>query len=97
METERIKAELICLISEMFKDKGFDVDVVEYVNLIDDAGMDSITFISLIVEIEARFNIIVPDELLLMEKFSNVDEIVAIIENVLMSKPNDEENEHDKT
>ena len=52
MTIENIKKELINLVSTLFADKGFDVDIIEYVDLIDDLGMDSITFISLIVEIE---------------------------------------------
>ena len=49
--------------------------------MIDDLGMDSITFISIIVEIEDMFGITIPDEMLLIENFRNVDEIVRLIEN----------------
>lgn len=62
MTTDEIKTEVINLISELFKDKGFDTDIIEYADLVDDMGMDSITFISIVVEIEAKFNIEVPDE-----------------------------------
>ena len=62
MTTETIKQEVIELISELFKDKGFDIDIIEYVDLIDDLGMDSITFISIVVEVEAHFGIEVPDD-----------------------------------
>ncbi len=75
-----IRNEVINLISELFLDKGFDADIIEYIDLIDDAGMDSITFISIIVEIEAKFDIIVPDDMLLMDNFRNVDDIVTLVE-----------------
>lgn len=75
-----IKNEVVELISELFSDKGFDTDIIEYIDLIDDAGMDSITFISIVVEIEAKFNITVPDEMLVMDNFRNVDGIVALVE-----------------
>ena len=75
-----IKNEVIELISELFFDKGFDTNLVEYIDLIDDAGMDSITFISIIVEIEAKFGIIVPDEMLVMDNFRNIENIVTIVE-----------------
>ena len=52
-------------------------------DLIDDLGMDSMTFISIVVEIEFVFNIIVPDDILLMENFKNVDDIVGVIENMM--------------
>ena len=42
MTTDKIKQEVIELISELFKDKGFDIDIIEYVDLADDLGMDSI-------------------------------------------------------
>lgn len=86
MTTEIIKQEVIELISELFKDKGFDIDILEYVDLIDDLGMDSITFISIVVEIEAHFDIEVPDEMLMLENFKSVDNIVSIVENELSKK-----------
>ena len=86
MTTETIKQEVIELISELFKDKGFDIDIIEYVDLIDDLGMDSITFISIVVEIEAHFDIEVPDDMLLLENFKCVDDIVSIVKNELSKK-----------
>ena len=86
MTAETIKQEIIELISELFKDKGFDIDILEYVDLIDDLGMDSITFISIVVEIEAHFEIEVPDEMLLLENFKCVDDIVSIVENEFLRK-----------
>lgn len=83
MATHRIKNKVIQLLSELFKKNGFDVDIIEYADLVDDMGMDSITFISLVVEVEARFNIIVPDDMLLMENFRKVDDIVAVVEQEL--------------
>ena len=86
MTAETIKQEVIELISELFKDKGFDIDIIEYVDLIDDLGMDSITFISIVVEIEAHFGIEVPDDMLLLENFKCVDDIISVIENGLSKK-----------
>ena len=86
MTTETIKQEVIELISELFKDKGFDIDIIEYVDLIDDLGMDSITFISIVVEVEAHFNIEVPDDMLLLENFKCVADIVSIVKNELSKK-----------
>ena len=86
MTAETIKQEVIELISELFKDIGFDIDILEYVDLIDDLGMDSITFISVVVEIEAHFGIEVPDNMFLLENFKRVDDIVSIVENELSKK-----------
>lgn len=86
MRTETIKQEVIELLSELFKDKGFDIDIIEYVDLMDDLGMDSITFISIVVEVEAHFGIEVPDDMLLLKHFKCVDDIVSVIENELSKK-----------
>ena len=80
------KKKVIELISEMFNDKGFNIEIIEHVNLIDDLGMDSITFISLVIEIEASFGIAIPDDMLLMESFNSVDNIASIVENELSKK-----------
>ena len=86
MNTEIIKQEVVELISELFKDRGFAIDIIEYVDLIDDLGMDSITYISIVVEIETHFNIEVSDDMLLLENFRCVDNIVSIIANELSNK-----------
>ena len=83
MTIETIKQEVIELISELFKDKGFDIDILEYVDLIDDLGMDSITFISIVVEVEAHFGIEVPDDMLLLENFRYLKNIVHTLSSIL--------------
>ena len=86
MTTEAIKQGVIELISKLFEDKGFGADIIEYVDLIDDLGMDSLTFISIVVEVEACFDIEVPDDMLLLENFKCVDDIVSIAESELSKK-----------
>lgn len=83
MTTEIIKQEVIELISELFKDKGFDIDIFEYVDLIDDLGMDSITFISIVVEVEAHFGIEIPDDMLSLENFRCLKNIVCMLTSIL--------------
>ena len=81
MEKIEIKQKLLETILALFPDSEVETDVLEYADLIDDLGMDSITFISIIVEIEDMFGITIPDDMLLIENFRNVDEIVRLIEN----------------
>ncbi len=83
MIQEEIKESVIDLLAELFAEQNFDRDILEYIDLIDDAGMDSITFITLVVVIEAKFNVTIPDDMLLMENFKNVDDILRIVENEL--------------
>ena len=86
MEKSEIKAKILEILSNLFQNTGIDTDVLEYVDLIDDFGMDSVNFISLIVELEAEFDIQIPDDMLLLENFKCVDDIVSVIENELSNK-----------
>ena len=83
MEIEIIKPKIIEVISKIFIDDSFDIDIVDCVNLIDDLGMDSLIFISIVVEIESYFNIEIPNDMLLFENFKSVDAIVSIVKNEL--------------
>ena len=83
MENNEIRSNIIRMISDLFPDSGIDADVIEYVDLIDDLGMDSVSFISIVIEVESLFNIIVPDDMLLLECFRNVDKICEVVENAL--------------
>ena len=76
-----IKQHLNDMLSALFPNAGIDADILVDVDLIDDLNMDSITFISIVVEIEDIFGITVPDDMLLMESFRNVDRIIHIIES----------------
>lgn len=81
MKNEEIKSIVISVIYNLFKENGYDIRVIEYANLIDDMGMDSITFISLVVELEDVFGLTISTELLLIENFKTVDEIVDLIKS----------------
>ena len=72
MEKNEIKAKIIGIMSNLFQNSDVDTDVLEYVDLIDDLGMDSVNFISLIIELEAEFDIQIPNDQLLMDKFINL-------------------------
>lgn len=86
MTTETIKQEITELIFKLFKDRGLDINVTGHADLMDELEMDSITFISIVVEIESYFNIEIPDDMLLPESFNSVDNIVSLIENELKTK-----------
>lgn len=86
MEKNEIKAKIIGIMSNLFQNSDVDTDVLEYVDLIDDLGMDSVNFISLIIELEAEFDIQIQDDQLLMDKFREYSSIYSIVEELLMSK-----------
>ena len=74
-----IKEKIIGFLTSLFSDSGVDTDIFEYVDLIDDLGMDSINFVSLIIELEATFDVQIPDEWLLMEKFRTFSQIYSAV------------------
>ncbi len=84
MTTEKIKLELLNLITVLFQNRGFDIGVIEEIDFIDDLGMDSITFISMVIEIEAHFGIEIPADYLLMERLKNVNQVINVIEEALL-------------
>lgn len=86
MTDVNIKNELIRLVSELFQDKGIDPDLIEYVDLIDDLGMDSMLFLSVVIELETAFDIIIPDDLLLMGNFSTIDKICSLVLQLIIAK-----------
>ena len=53
MTTETIKQEVIELISDLFKDKGFDIDIIEYVDLVENELSKESERLENIVNVEA--------------------------------------------
>lgn len=80
-----IKDEIIEIVGALFED-NVEKSIVGIVDLYEDLGMDSILFISAIVKLEEKFDIIIPDELILMENFSSVDKITKIVVEILNNK-----------
>ena len=66
------------VLLELITDLGIEVD--ENGKICD---IDSITFVSLIVRIEETFNIIFPDEFLLIEMVGDIRCLVTVIEQQL--------------
>ena len=86
MEQGDIKNKILDILEGLFADPGIDRDILEYVDLVDDLGMDSIIFISLVIEIEVAFDIKIPDEWLLIEKLQNYTLIFEAVETLLTRK-----------
>lgn len=91
MKKEAIRERLTALCADVFQNSEIDVDLVEHADFFDDLGMDSITFITLIVEIEVAFDITIPDDLLIMNYFKNVGVIAQIIADRLAEKTQETE------
>ena len=61
-------------IIEILGKNGFDIN-----NLEDNQELDSLTFISCIVDLESEFSIEIPDELLVVNLFEDIDKLTNII------------------
>ena len=79
MSKEEINRKLKRILLSLIGDSIFDMETIQYVDLLDDAQMDSLMFISIVIEIEESFDIIVPDDKMVMEKFRTLSEIAQII------------------
>lgn len=71
MNTKNIIIEKIELNGAEINEKGETEDI------------DSIVFISLVLDLEEEFNIEIPDEYLLMSTFSSIDNITLIINKLI--------------
>ncbi|MBS5843171.1 MAG: acyl carrier protein [Clostridiales bacterium] len=58
-----------------------NIDDTEFRDLMGNLGYDSISIISLVVDIESRYGIEIDDEYLLIEHLNNIDNLVEIISN----------------
>lgn len=86
MDKNEIKLKILEILNNLFQNSDVGTDVLEYVDFIDDLGMDSVHFISLIVELEAEFDIQIPDEWLLMNKFREYSSILSAVEELITQK-----------
>lgn len=84
-EIKEIKDSVVKIIDQIFKEEGRTADSVETDFLINNE-INSITFLSIIVAIETHFNLTIPNELLDMENFKQIDDICKIIINELNRK-----------
>lgn len=86
MDTVEIKNKIINVLNELFSEAGVDKDILEYVDLVDDLGMDSINFVSIIIELETLFDVQIPDDWILIERFRSYSLIYSAIVKLLIQK-----------
>ncbi|WP_455950143.1 acyl carrier protein [Eubacterium sp.] len=75
-ETREIIVNMLCVVLEI--DQETILNEEDLFNL----GFDSINFVKLIVELELKFDIEYPDELLDLKKLSSVEKIVQLVESL---------------
>lgn len=88
MNKDFLKKKIKEIIIRNLNLQEIDDEIIENMDLYLDAAMDSLTFISLIIEIENVFDIIIPDDLVIMDKFRNFQKICDIVEKITEEKMN---------
>ena len=79
MKENNLKESLVSFLTEFFPDLESKLDDLEAVNFYTDYGLDSITFVTMVIRIEEAFNIIIPTEHIVMENFVTFNKIQALI------------------
>lgn len=72
---------MVKIINECWENNEIE-EIYPEIDLME-AGMDSITFIKMIVAIEENYEIEVPDEKLLMTEMNTIDKIIDVILSAL--------------
>ena len=93
MSLEFIKDKVFDICLHLFQDVRLDVYSIEHMDFVDDLGMDSITFISLVIEVETEFAITLPEDKLLIDNFKNLSEIIEIVRTQLTSNNKSDNND----
>ena len=83
MTREEIKQNLIKVLSNNISENKTNEYDYENINIIDEYDIESLTFISIIIDLEHIFNVIIPDDLLQMDEFSDFNNIVNILDSLL--------------
>lgn len=78
---QKIYEQITKIIEAYIEDLKFDEK--QYEDKLTDLGMNSITFIQVIVEFEEKFQIEIPDEYLLFSKMETVNKMAMVVEKLL--------------
>lgn len=79
---ETIREIIICNVLKMHSK---DLKITLETNLAEDLGMDSISLMMMVVLIEERFNIELPEEFFAEETLSNYGNVVAFVTKLMNS------------
>ena len=91
MSVNEIYDKLVEILNDQFSESEISESVIRHIDFIDDEGMESIEFISLIIRIEDVFNVTIPDEWLEMDRFRKFDYIEESIKKLISKEGLDHE------
>ena len=85
MSKTEVKEKLQNILKETIDYIEVDSDDKNNLDLIQEIGLDSIDFITLIIEIEEVFNVTIPDEYLVFDKYQSIYDLFDLIETFLLA------------
>ena len=80
MDREKITLKLCDIIKNVLEENDCEQGPVSGIQTLSELGVNSVQFISIIVQSEMEFDIEFDDELLDADKFSSIDSIIDYIE-----------------
>ncbi|MCI8371884.1 MAG: acyl carrier protein [Lachnospiraceae bacterium] len=80
-KNNEIKEIIVDIIKELIKDISLDLLQAD-ADLVD-LGLDSVVFVQLIVELEEKFQVDVPDEVLFISELNTINKMTQLVENLL--------------
>lgn len=91
MNQEKIRDILIIInnVMKQYKDEeniDIQINLNEIETNFDEIGMSSIAFVAIIVSLEEKFMIEIPDEYLSMSELNSVKKIAEVLDEVLLNK-----------
>ena len=79
MKKEDIKYKVVNIFNKITTQNNVKVDKNNTYDIFSNLAITSIEFISLVVELENSFNIVIPDDKIVYAYFQNISDIVEII------------------
>lgn len=79
------KKKIINIVNNNLPNKN-NISLAEEKLDLTNIGLDSITFINIIIEIEEKLNIEIPDDYILISKMNTLEKIINIVSQVVINK-----------
>lgn len=80
-----INNKLKKIICDLLEDDYEKMNIDKNTNLVTDLNFDSLKLITLIIEVESQFNVMIDDDDLDIDKISSVEYIDKLVENVVIN------------
>ncbi len=77
------RKEIVELVRTVTEKKGYSVEEILGAEDLQDGILDSLELVQLVISLEEHFSISINDEYLDLSRFSNIDSITKLIDNIM--------------